>query len=40
MPLYIVQRNELMLETIFLPSLSLNIILNDDERIDTHSNIE
>ena len=39
-PLYIVQRNKLMLETIFLPSLTLIIILNGDERIDTHSNIE
>ena len=37
-PLYIVQRNQLMLETIFLPSL--NIILNGDERIDTQGNIE
>ena len=39
-PLYIVQRNQLMLETIFLPSLTLNIKSNGDERIDTQSNIE
>ena len=39
-PLYIVQRNQLMLETIFLPSLTLNIILNGDERLDTQGNIE
>ena len=36
----IVQWNQLMLETIFLPSLTLNIILNGDEKIDTHGNIE
>ena len=35
-----IQRNKLMLETIFLPSLTLNITLNGDERIDTHGNIE
>ena len=39
-PLYIVQRNQLMLETTFLPSLTLNIILNGDERIDIQGNIE
>ena len=39
-PLYIIPRNQLMLEIIFLPSLTLNIILNGDERIDTHGNIE
>ena len=34
-PLYIVQRNQLMFKTIFLPSLIWNIILNGDERITT-----
>ena len=39
-PLYIVQKNQQVLETIFLPLLTLIIILNGDERIYTHGVIE
>ena len=40
-PSYLVQRNQLLLiETIFITSLTLNIILNGDDRIDTQGHTE
>ena len=39
-PLFIIQRNKLLLDTVFLPSLTLNVILNGDENLSTQDNIQ
>ena len=38
-PLYTVHRNQLLLNTAFVPSLTLNIILNGDKNVSTRDNI-
>ena len=38
-PLYTVHRNQLLLNTAFLPSLTLNAISNGDENLSTPDNI-
>ena len=38
-PLYIFHRNQLLLNTAFVPSLTLNVILNGDKNLSTRDNI-
>ena len=38
-PLYTVHRNQLLLNTAFVPSLTLNVILNGDKNLSTRDNI-
>ena len=38
-PLYTVLRNQLLLNTAFVPSLTLNVVLNGDKNLSTRDNI-